>query len=408
MRPRKRTDRSQNNRHLCFDHELPLSYLTMSLSVQTNFPGANACAIDIQSTPDRDLVYFAADPHHGTEALWFYFRVVECSTRPVELVLTNLDTCLGGGGAHWERVRPVVRQADSPWERLPNAKVDTLADGRRQAAWTVVPRYDSFEFALCYPYGLGDLEMTRAASGDYWRLDLIGVTAGGQPLPRLSNTTIETQAPGLYLVARQHAGETPGSWVLDGLLRRAAQVLDPSALPIWTVPLAHLDGVVAGDYGKDPFPWDLNRAWTTPPMRHEVRVIQSDIARWAARTAPALAIDFHAPSPTETAGAFFFLPRQERPRESLAAAQQAIDAITPALPKALLRTPPARQIDYPSRWDATATLDAHIWDRYQIPCLAMEIPYASSHTTLLTRSQYHRLGAALLEAICAHLQVELA
>lgn len=37
----------------------------------------------------------------------------------------------------------------------------------------------------------------------------------------------------------------------------------------------------------------------------------------------------------------------------------------------------------------------------------MEIPYASSHTTLLTRIQYHRLRAALLDAICVYLQVEL-
>ena len=101
------------------------------------------------------------------------------------------------------------------------------------------------------------------------------------------------------------------------------------------------------------------------------------------------------------------MPREERPRESLAATQQVIDAIAPVLPKALMRTPPTCQIDYHSRWDATATLDAHIWDRYQIPCLAMEIPYASSHTTLLTRNQYHRLGATFLDAICVYLQIEL-
>ena len=37
----------------------------------------------------------------------------------------------------------------------------------------------------------------------------------------------------------------------------------------------------------------------------------------------------------------------------------------------------------------------------------MEIPYASSHTTLLTRNQYHRLGATFLDAICVYLQIEL-
>ena len=49
----------------------------MTLHVQTDFPGGNACAIDVRETPDRDIIYFAADPRSGTEALWFYFRVVE-------------------------------------------------------------------------------------------------------------------------------------------------------------------------------------------------------------------------------------------------------------------------------------------------------------------------------------------
>ena len=45
----------------------------MSLHLQTNFPGGNACAIDVQQAPDRDIIYFAADPRGHTDALWFYF-----------------------------------------------------------------------------------------------------------------------------------------------------------------------------------------------------------------------------------------------------------------------------------------------------------------------------------------------
>ena len=331
----------------------------MSLHIQTNFPSGNACCADIRSTAERDIVYFSADPHGGTEALWFYLRIVECSDRPVDLVLTNIDSCLGGAKG-WQSVRPVVRQAGGTWERLLPGHVEELDDGRHQVAWTIEPRYDSFEVALCFPYSLGDLEMTRAACRGYWELDLIGVTAQGQPLPRLANNYRGDEVPGLYLIARQHAGETPGSWVLDGLLRHAAQALDPSQLVIWTTPFAHLDGVVQGDYGKDPFPWDLNRAWTTPPMRHEVRVMQSDMTRWSQRCQPAL-----------------------------------------------VHSHPSRQPNYPSRWDAEATLDNYAWDRWQTPSIAMEIPYSSSRETLFTREQYRRLGAALLEGICKWKDIKL-
>ncbi len=371
----------------------------MSLHVQSNFPGGNACAIDLRSTAERDIVYFAADPRGGTEALWFYLRIVECCERPVELVLTNVDSCLGSAQS-WSHVRPVLRQAGGTWERLQNGTVDELDDGRHQIAWTVKPRYDSFEIALCFPYSLGDLEMTRASSRGYWELDLIGVTALGQPLPRLANSYRGDEVPGIYLVARQHAGETPGSWVLDGLLRHAAQTLDPAQLLIWSTPFAHLDGVVQGDYGKDPFPWDLNRAWTTPPMRHEVRVLQSDMARWHQRCRPVLVLDLHAPAPGEADGAYFFLARAERPEAQQQAELQAAEAILPALPTALVRSEPTRRPTYPSRWDAEATLCNYVWDNWQIPCLAMEIPYSASRETLFSREHYRNLGTALLQGIC--------
>ncbi len=372
----------------------------MSLHVQTQFPGGNACAIDIRSTSERDIVYFAADPHGGTEALWFYFRLVECSDRPVDIVLTNVDSCLGG--AHnWQRAQPVWRQAGATWERLETGAVEILDDGRHQVVWHIQPSYDAFEVAFCYPYGLGDLEMTRAACGSYWELDLIGVTSRGNPLPRLANNYRGDGVPGLYAIARQHAGEMPSSWVLDGLLRRAAQSLDPAQLLIWTTPLAHMDGVVEGDYGKDPFPWDLNRAWSTPPMRHEVGVIQSDMHRWQQRCTPALVLDLHAPGPGETDGAYFFLPRANRPELQLQAARQAIEAIAPLLPTELVHADLLHQPSYPSRWDAQATLDNYAWETWQIPCLTLEIPYATCRDTVFTRQAYRRLGASLLEGICA-------
>jgi len=374
----------------------------MAIHVQTDFPGANACAVETLVIGDTDVVRFASAPHGGTEALWFCLRVAECSDRPVELVLTNIDTLLGGA-AGWQNVRPVVRQAAGTWERAEPALVRSLPDGRQHAVWRVRPRYDSFEFALCYPYGVADMEIARVATQDYWRLDEIGVTGAGRRLPRLSNGcgVAPPQAPGVYLVARQHAGETPGSWVLDGLLRSAAGSVAPEALLIWAVPLANLDGVVAGDYGKDPFPHDLNRAWGAPPMRHEVHVIGQDLRRWAGRCRPQLVVDLHAPAPAEADGAYFFLPRAAAPPAQLAACQAALAAILPALPAELLHPQPARQPSYPSRWNPEATIGRFAWEELRVPALSLETPYSACRELVLTRDHYRRLGAALLDGICA-------
>lgn len=377
----------------------------MALEVRTDFPGGNACAIETTALPERDVVRFAADPRGGTEALWFWVRIEGCAGRPVELVLTNADTCLGFGGGG-RTTRPVYRYARGDWERVADTELRTLPDGRHEAVWVVNPRASSFDFAFCYPYLPDDLAHTLAECSGYWHEDAIGVTQKGRPLTRLANAfgNEPAQAAGIYVIARQHAGETPGSWVLDGLLRHAQRALDPAQILLWAVPFAHLDGVVEGDYGKDPFPHDLNRAWTRPPMRHEVLVVQRDLARWARRCHPAVVLDLHGPGAAETEGAYFHLPRPSRPAEHVEATRAAALYIRERLPAEFIREQPDVQATYASRWSDGGILGSHVWDTLAIPSLCLETPYAQIRGKELSREDYRGLGAALLEALVAYTQ----
>jgi len=374
----------------------------MAVQVRTDFAGGNACALEISEADGADVVRFAAAPHGGTEALWFSLAVEGCGPRPVDVVLTNLDSCLGDA-TQWERVWPVARQGDGPWLRLPAGNVRLLADGRREVCWRVQPAGDAFQLAFCYPYGQAELAALVHDTGGYWSCDAVGVSGGGRPLPRLSNSggAEGATAPGIYLVARQHAGETPGSWVLDGLLRRAAETVAPDELLLWAAPLANLDGVVEGDYGKDPFPHDLNRAWTVPPMRHEVLVLQRDMRRWARRCRPAAVVDLHAPGGCETEGAYFFIPRAARPPDSVAAARAALEVLLSRLPEDIVSREPVHQPSYPSRWDADGTIGGWAWDHLSLPSVSLETPYGASRELPLTPVEYGRLGAALLEGLRA-------
>src|SRR5690606_24228363 len=101
-----------------------------------------------------------------------------------------------------------------------------------------------FDFAYCYPYGATELDALLAESNGYWRRDTFGVSPQGRPMVRLCNDYghKENQRPGLYLLARQHSGETPGSWMLDGFLRRVAELGDAAPL-VWAAPLTNIDGV---------------------------------------------------------------------------------------------------------------------------------------------------------------------
>jgi hypothetical protein len=299
-------------------------------------------------------------------------------------------------------------------------------------AWEIDAPESSVDLACCYPYGLSDVEALLQDTQGYWKKDSIGVSQGGRALIRLSNEygTTDGQCPGLYLVARQHSGETPGSWVLDGFLRRMATLGDTAPVT-WVVPLANIDGIETGDHGKDNFPYDLNRAWTSPAMRHEVLVFQRDIKRWAERCRPVLGIDFHAPSACEADGIFCQVPDaleypvlRERTLEWTAVIKT---ALTPKYAAALF----SRVADYDSRWELPVlqsqacksanlrersddsarpsegqwlcsvkpTFGRHFWSQLGVSSFVLETPYALTSEVLLTRNHYREVGRRLAGAV---------
>jgi hypothetical protein len=259
------------------------------------------------------------------------------------------------------------------------------------------------QVAYCYPYGRPDVEALVRDSAGYWHADTIGVSQGARPLVRLSNDpgTPGGDRPGLYLIARQHSGETPGSWVLDGFLRHVASLGNKAPL-VWAIPLTNIDGIEGGDYGKDNFPYDLNRAWGSPPMRHEVLVFQRDIARWAARCRPLLAIDMHAPGACETGGIYCYMPDPRQHPDLYESTLRWTTAISRALTPRYAAKTFERVADYPSRWE-TPNFSRYLWSKYKLCAFGLETPYAMVNDRVLTREEYRKAGVRLAEGIVDHL-----
>jgi hypothetical protein len=382
----------------------------MPLRVETGVPYGNACDTEVVEEGGAAEVRFAADPHGGPECLWFCFRLAADgpprgggppAAGRVRLVLKHPHNMLGVGRG--ENLRPVIRRPGSDWERLPGPSVEVFPDGRHVAAWTVPAPDPWLDLALCYPYGMPEVRRLVEETGGYWRADTIGVSQGARPIVRLSNSAGERDGkrPGLYLLARQHSGETPGSWVLDGVLRRMA-ARGPETPLVWAVPLANIDGVEQGDYGKDNFPYDLNRAWghapQGQPMRHEIMVIERDVRAWKERCRPMLGLDFHAPGGNEAAGAYVFVPDPKAQAERHRAAAPWLDLMARALGD-LAAKDFARVARYPSRW--TTPSFREFFESSGAPGLCLETPYAMVGERVLGRQDYGQMGRRLADGLAA-------
>ncbi len=379
----------------------------MGLEADLGVPYANACDVAIEDGPPA-VVRFTADPHGGPEAMWFCLglRCGPGEAGPVKLVLTNPDNLLGGGGPA-AAMRPVWRGPQHDWERLPGGTEVALPDGRREVHWWLERLTDWCEVAWCYPYGPREVGDLVTSLGGPWRCDTIGVSQGGRPLQRVSNGPGEPgdSRPGIYCLARQHAGETPGSWALDGFLRRIAEAGEAAPL-IWCVPLSNVDGVVQGDYGKDNFPYDLNRAWGVVPMRHETLVIGRDVLRFARRCRPVLTLDWHAPGACETAGVYTYQPSPTLAPGAAALAQPWVEACDHALDE-LAHPVFGQVVNYPSRWE-TPTFTRWAGDELKVASLSFEVPYGLVGSRVLTRETYCEVGARLAEGVLTGLRQDAA
>lgn len=371
----------------------------MSLKVHTRIPYGNARAVSVRDNGDMPEVSFAADPQGGPEALWFCFRLVEAdetSAQKVRLTLRFTRNMLGMNAP--ETCHPTYRPEGQGWFRTKSGELSHSPDGQVSVSWLIPYPSPSTEVAFCFPYGRPEIDHLLKRSKGYWKKDEIGLSQDGRVMIRLSNDYGGSAQNrfGVYMVARQHAGETPGSWVMDGVLERFSRT-HKTPCTVWASPLADIDGIVHGSYGKDAFPHDLNRAWGQPPMRHETMVLQNDIRRWTQRCKASLILDFHAPGGSDAAGVFCSLPHPETNaaihKESVGWANVMRDSIG----KEYVADDFARVADAPSRWEHPQLAD--FADTLGVPMLSIETPYSSCGTTLLAQKHYREIGKRIAVAI---------
>lgn len=384
------------------------------LRVTTDLPGGNAEILEVRNGPGQPEVHFTPAPNNGPEAAWFHFAIEPGAgqTGPIRCVLHFWENLLGAPtdarGFH-----PVFRTATRDWSRNSTVELETAADGRILPSFSVPSDEGRVEVALSYPYGQQQLDELLRDLHDRFTMVPIALTSERHRLSRLSNDpgTVGGSRPGIYCMARQHAAEAPGSWLLDGFLRHMAQAGGAAPL-VWAVPFVDVDGILAGRTGKDAFPWDFNRAWGSKlfprerqaelgasPMRHEIKAIQLDLRRWKERCHPRLVLDFHAPVIQHNVGIFtFIMGMQNKQPDALHAPW--LKACQHELDPWMASPDFVRNGRYPSRWN-TAQMQDFVNIALGLPAINFETPYGSSRDRAMTREDYRAAGAGIAAAIMA-------
>lgn len=278
----------------------------MAMMIDANFPGGGLENVRIVH---GNTVYYTA-PVDGSltyRTMWFAFRVRGAKGQQLTFVQEKMERTLevniyGTYGV----VRPVVREGkDGQWMRI--AAKDIIYDPQTlYFSFQYTPSSNETYIAFCYPYQLEDLmRWVKAHEGNpYLKIETLCKTLENRDLPILKIGDFESDQPKdlIRLAARVHSGETPGSYVLEGLMSRllsgdevGRKLLEKAVFLV--LPMSNLDGVEEGRYGKDAPPVDINRDWRCDAKRGEIRQEQVLLEELSKKYRFVLNFDFHGPHP---------------------------------------------------------------------------------------------------------------
>jgi len=200
---------------------------------------------------------------HADFSQWFYFRLQ--GARDVDCTMRILNAGEASYPDGWVGYQAVASYDRRHWFRVPTAYQDgVLAISHR-------PQYDSVYYAYFEPYAFErhlDL-LGRLARHPQVRIEDLGNTVEGRDL-NLVVAGNPDAASKVWIIARQHPGETMAEWFVEGLLDALLDPHNPHARGLlrratfYIVPNMNPDGAARGNLRTNAAGANLNREWVAP------------------------------------------------------------------------------------------------------------------------------------------------
>lgn len=375
-----------------------------SLHISSTFDGG---AIDVVSLSDAQDIQLHIRRDNASEfAQWFYFCLHGAAGTPVSLRFLNAGQSAYPKG--WEGYRVAVSHDHQNWFRT-----DTRFDGQVMTV-DFTPTSNSVYFAYFEPYSHErhlDLIGT-AGHSEHVTQQRLGNTLDGRDMTLLQITHLQSTTPlaqkkKIWLIARQHPGESMAEWFVEGFLERLLDNADPVSRVLldtcvcYVVPNMNPDGSVRGNLRTNAAGANLNREWATPSLEKSPEVY------WVRQKMLEVGVDLHLDAHGDEGLPYnFVVGTEETPGYS-----PRIAALEAIFKSSWLAASPDFQTEhgYPrsKHGEANMTLATN-WIGQQFACLALtiEMPFKDNADLPDPKVGWNgerskRLGASVLQPVLA-------
>ena len=239
--------------------------------ISSNFDSGNIECLDA-SDPAKVLLSIRTD-NQSDFYQWFHFRAANVKDLDCRYFITNASGAAYTRG--WEDYQAVASYDREFWFRI-----ETSYDGEN-----LVIEHNSSEdqvyFAYFAPYSMerhADL-IAFAQTSERCQVETLGMTLDGQTMDCLRFGEIDKGHKTIWMVARQHPGETMAEWWMESMVNRLVDHADPvvnailDKAVVYLVPNMNPDGSRRGHLRTNAVGSNLNREWDEPTAEKSPEVL---------------------------------------------------------------------------------------------------------------------------------------
>lgn len=366
------------------------------MHIHSNFDGGNIEVLDA-GAPGR--IRLRIRPDAGDRHMqWFYFQLDGAGGQDCRMIIENANAVSYPKG--FEDYRAVASTDRIHWYRVET----TFEQGRLVIEDR--PATDVVWYAYFAPYSLHDHQQLIAAALEDPRVgaETLCLTPDGRPHTLLTIGEPEEGRKRIWVIARQHPGETMAEWWVEGFLERLLDPEEPSARAlldqavIYLVPCMCLDGVVRGHLRCNAKGRNLNREWADPSREDSPEVYYTRAKMKA--TGVDLAFDVHGDEALPynfIAGAEGTPSWDERKQRQLDTFKQLLAQISPDF-----QTEQGYEVDAAGSSDLKKNTD-YMAETFDCLAMTLEMPFKDNADAPIPEigwspGRCRHLGAACIDA----------
>lgn len=232
------------------------------MKISSNFDAGN---IEIVNASDyKNIQLKIRKDTHADYFQWFYFRLQDAKGYPCKLSILNAHQSSYPEGWEGYKVR-------ASYDRINWFQLSTTYDGE-MLHFELMPKYNAVFFAYFAPFSYEqhlDL-LHRSQLSDNCILSQLGESVEGRPIDMLMVGEPSKNKKKIWIIARQHPGESMTEWFMKGFIERLLDKNDPASIKLlniaefYLVPNMNVDGSIHGNLRANAAGENLNRAWGNP------------------------------------------------------------------------------------------------------------------------------------------------